>query len=75
MSEVSGIFPNMAGADEHNAKTATEISTKTQGQLTRLSMLIDTINQYAVIPDVKKVAKLRADFKSGVEQILINKVL
>lgn len=73
MAEVSGIFPNMAGADEQKAKTATEISTKAQGQLTRLSMLIDTINQYTVIPDVKKVAKLRADFKSGVEQILINK--
>lgn len=73
MSEVTGIFPNMAGADEQKAKTATEISTKTQGQLTRLSQLIDTINQEMIVPDVKKVAKLNADFKSGEEQIFVNK--
>jgi len=63
----------MAGADEQKAKTATEISTKTQGQLTRLSMLIDIINQYMIVDDVKKVAKLRADFKSGEEQIFVDK--
>ena len=73
MSEVSGIFPNMAGADEAKAKTATEISTKAQGQLTRLSMLIDTINQGLIIPNVKKVAKLCADFKTGDETIFVNK--
>lgn len=71
MAETSGIFPNMAGADEQKAKTATEINTKAQGQLTRLSMLIDYINQYIIIDDVKKVAKLRADFKQGIENILI----
>ena len=73
MAETSGIFPNMAGADEARAKTATEISTKAQGQLTRLSMLIDYINQYTIIDDVKKVAKLRADFKEGVENVLVEK--
>lgn len=72
-AETSGIFPNMAGADEKTAKTATEISTKAQGQLTRLSMLIDIINQYMIVDNVKKVAKLRADFKSGEEQILVDK--
>ena len=72
MAEVSGIFPNMAGADESKAKTATEISTKTQGQLTRLSMLIDTINQDLIVEDVKKVAKLCADFKSGDEDIYVD---
>lgn len=72
MAEVSGIFPNMAGADESRAKTATEISTKAQGQLTRLSMLIDTINQDLIVEDVKKIAKLCADFKSGDEQIFVN---
>lgn len=71
MSEVSGIFPNMAGADEKGGKTATEISTKTQGQLTRLSMIVDTINQL-IVDDVKKVAKLNAFFKSGVEEIYVN---
>lgn len=72
MAEVSGIFPNMAGADESRAKTATEISTKAQGQLTRLSMLIDTINQDLIVEDVKKIAKLCADFKSGDEEIFVN---
>ena len=73
MAETSGIFPNMAGADESRAKTATEISTKAQGQLTRLSMLIDYINQYTIVDDVKKVAKLRADFKEGEESVLVDK--
>lgn len=73
MAETSGIFPNMAGADENRAKTATEISTKTQGQLTRLSQMIDTINQGMIIPDVKNVAKLCADFKTGNENILVDK--
>lgn len=72
MAEVSGIFPNMAGADESRAKTATEISTKAQGQLTRLSMLIDTINQDLIVEDVKKIAKLCADFKSGEEDIFVD---
>ena len=74
MAEVSGIFPNMVGAVETSAaKTATEINTKTQGQMTRLSMLVDTINQDFIIPNVEKVAKLCADFKSGIETIFVNK--
>lgn len=73
MAETSGIFPNMVGADEQKAKTATEISTKAQGQVTRLAMIIDTINQYLTIPIVEKVAKLCANFKFGEEQIYINK--
>ncbi|MCQ2753415.1 MAG: hypothetical protein MJ231_00015 [bacterium] len=74
MAEVSGIFPNMIGSVEYTgAKTATEINTKTQGQMTRLSMLVDIINQDYILPNVKKVAKLCADFKSGVETIFVNK--
>ncbi len=73
MAEVSGIFPNMIGAIETSAaKTATEINTKTQGQMIRLSMLVDTINQDLIIPNVQKVAKLCADFKSGVETVFVN---
>ncbi len=73
MAEVSGIFPNMIGAVETSAsKTATEINTKTQGQMIRLAMLVDTINQDLIIPNVEKVAKLCADFKSGVETIFVN---
>ncbi len=74
MAEVSGIFPNMIGAVEATGtKTATEINTKSQGQMTRLSMLVDTINQDFILPNVEKVAKLCADFKSGVETVFINK--
>ena len=74
MAEVSGIFPNMIGAVETSAaKTATEINTKTQGQMTRLSMIVDTLNQDFIIPNVEKVAKLCADFKSGIETVFVNK--
>ena len=74
MAEVSGIFPNMVGSVETtSAKTATEINTKAQGQMTRLSMLVDTINQDFILPNVEKVAKLCADFKSGVETVFVNK--
>ena len=74
MAEVSGIFPNMIGAVEDNGtKTATEINVKTQGQMTRLAMIVDTINQDLIIPNIEKVAKLCADFKSGVETIFVSK--
>lgn len=73
MAEVSGIFPNMIGQNEVGHKTATEISTKTEGQMTRLSMIIDFINQYGVIPIVKNVAKLKSDFTFGTETIFQNK--
>ena len=74
MAEVSGIFPNMIGAVETtSAKTATEINTKSEGQMTRLSMLVDTINQDYILPCIEKVAKLCADFKMGSEKIFINK--
>lgn len=73
MAEVSGIFPNMVGSVEAGStKTATEINTKSQGQLTRLSMIVDTINQDLIVPNVEKVAKLCADFKTGIETIFVN---
>ena len=73
MAEVSGIFPNMIGAVETtSSKTATEINTKTQGQMTRLSMIVDTINQDLILSNVKKIAKLCADFKSGKETVFVN---
>ena len=72
MCEVSGIYPSMIGVQENFAKTATEINTKTQGQLTRLSMMLDVINQDFILPDVKNIAKLAADFKQGVEEIYTN---
>ena len=72
MCEVSGIYPSMIGIQENSAKTATEITTKAQGQLTRLSMLLDIINQDFIIPNIKNIAKLCADFKQGEEAIFVN---
>jgi len=72
MCEVSGIYPSMIGIQENSTKTATEINTKTQGQLTRLSMMLDIINQYFIIPDIKNVARLAANFKHGKETVYVN---
>lgn len=72
MSETSGVFPNMAGASESDRTTATEISTKVEGQLTRLKMLLDVINQNLILTDVKNVAKLKANFTFGEEIVYVN---
>ena len=72
MSEISGVFPNMAGASENDRTTATEISTKVEGQLTRLKMLLDVINQNLILSDVKKIAKLKANFTFGDETVFVN---
>ena len=72
MSEISGIFPNMAGASESDRTTATEISTKVEGQLTRLKMLLDIINNYLILADIKKIAELKANFTFGEETVFVN---
>lgn len=73
MSEITGIFPNMVGNEENTRRTATEISTKVEGQTTRLSMTLDTIQQYYIIPVIENVAKMNANFKFGNETIFFNK--
>lgn len=73
MSEVTGIFPNMTGKEEGTRRTATEISTKVEGQTTRLSMTLDIIQQYYIIPVVENVAKMNANFKFGNETIFFDK--
>ncbi len=73
IAEVSGIFPNMTGQEKAQGATATEISVTVQGQSTRHSMLLDIINQYLILPVVKKTADLLANFKFGKEVIYINK--
>lgn len=72
MSEISGVFPNMAGGSENDRTTATEISTKVEGQLTRLKMILDVINQNLILSDVKKIAKLKANFTFGDETVFVN---
>jgi len=73
ISEISGIFPNMAGAPESDRATATEINIKSQGQNTRLNMILDTISQNYVIATIEKVAELCANFRFGDENIFFNK--
>ena len=72
MSEISGIFPNMAGASESDRTTATEISTKVEGQLTRLKMVLDIINNYLILPSIKKIAQLKANFEFGDREVFVN---
>lgn len=71
-SVVSGIFPNMQGQEEQKDATATEIKVKVQGQTTRLSKILDTIKQNAIVPMVEKVADLEANMKSGDEFLFMN---
>jgi hypothetical protein len=73
ISEISGIFPNMAGAPESDRATATEINVKSQGQNTRLNMILDTISQDYIIAAVEKVAELCANFRFGEENVFFNK--
>lgn len=71
-STISGIFPNMQGQEERKDTTATEINVKVHGQTTRLSKILDTIKQNAIVPMVSKVAELEANMKFGEETIFIN---
>lgn len=73
-SNISGIFPNMQGQEERRDATATEIKVKVQGQTTRLSKILDTIKQNAIVPMVSKVAELEANMKFGEEIIFINQM-
>lgn len=68
-SMVSGVFPNMQGADKQKDTTATEIEVTVQGQTTRLSKTLDTIKQNAIVPMVEKVAELSANMKFGDEVV------
>lgn len=70
-SNVSGIFPNMQGQDEDKSTTATEIKVKVQGQTTRLSKILDTIKQNAIVPMVEKVADLEANMRFGDTEIYV----
>lgn len=71
ISEISGIFPNMQGQEEHKNATATELKIKVSGQTTRLSKDIDTIKQNGIIKMVEKVADLLANEKNGTAERLL----
>ncbi len=67
ISTVSGIYPNMQGAEEFRSVTATEIRVKLSGQTTRIAKDLDVIKQNGVIVLVEKVAELLANMRYGTE--------
>lgn len=72
IESATGIFNNMAGNLQSEARTATELNYSVNGQVTRLNMLLDAVNRKVIIPMVEKTAELIANFKLGREVISIN---
>lgn len=72
IESATGIFNNMAGNLQTEARTATELNYSVNGQTTRLNMLLDAVNRKVIIPMVEKTAELIANFKIGREVISIN---
>lgn len=68
----TGIFKNMAGNLQSEARTATELTYSVSGQTARLNMMLDAINRKLIIPMVEKTAEIIANFKLGRELISIN---
>lgn len=68
----TGIFKNMAGNLQNEARTATELTYSVTGQTARLNMMLDAINRKLIIPMVEKTAEIISNFKLGRELICIN---
>lgn len=68
----TGIFKNMAGNIQNQARTATEINYSVTGQSVRLNMILDSISRKIIIPMVEKTAEIIANFKVGKEVICLN---
>ena len=68
----TGIFKNMTGNIQNEARTATELTYSVSGQTARLNMMLDAINRKLIIPMVEKTAEIIANFKLGRELICIN---
>lgn len=72
IESATGIFKNMAGNIQSQARTATEINYSVGGQSIRLNMLLDAISRKLIIPMVEKTAEIIANFKIGKEVICLN---
>lgn len=68
----TGIFKNMAGNLQNEARTATELTYTVTGQTARLNMMLDSINRKLIVPMIEKTAEIIANFKFGKELICIN---
>lgn len=66
----TGIFKNFTGVID-KARSATEVQATVGGQNSRLSMIIDNINQYLIIPIIEKSADLIANLIFEDEEIFI----
>lgn len=72
IESATGIFKNMSGNIQEQARTATEINYSAGGQESRLNMILEAINRKIIIPVVEKTADIIASFKLGNETIGIN---
>ncbi|MFR1671622.1 MAG: hypothetical protein ACLSWI_01605 [Candidatus Gastranaerophilaceae bacterium] len=71
ISETSGIFPNMQGQELQKKATATEIKIQAQGQTTRLSKIVDSINMHIIVPMTELIAEFNAMLKDGDEELFV----
>lgn len=72
IESATGIFKNMTGNLQSQARTATELNYSVSGQAARLNMILDSINRKLIIPMVEKTAEIIANFKLGRELICVN---
>lgn len=72
IESATGVFKNMAGNLQSQARTATELNYSASGQESRLNMILEEINRKIIIPVVEKTADIIANFKLGSEVIAVN---
>ena len=71
IESATGIFKNMTGNIQNQARTATELTYSMSGQTARLNMILDAISRKLIIPMVEKTAEIISNFKFGKETICI----
>ena len=72
IESATGVFKNMSGNIQAQARTATELNYSASGQESRLNMILEGINRKIIIPVVEKTADIIANFKLGKEVISVN---
>lgn len=72
IESATGVFKNMSGNIQEQARTATELNYSASGQESRLNMILEEINRKIIIPAVEKTADIIANFKLGKETIAVN---
>ncbi len=71
IESATGVFKNMSGNIQEQARTATELNYSAGGQESRLNMVLTAINRKLIIPIVEKTADIIANFKLGKEMISV----